>query len=71
MRFLTDQDVYRVTLELLRQLHHDVLTAAELRMSRASDEELLREALRRGCLFLTRDKDFGALVFLGAELRVA
>lgn len=64
MRFLADQDVYRITLDLLRGLGHEVITAAQLMMSRSSDEELLEEALRRDCIFLTRDKDFGTLVFL-------
>ncbi len=33
-------------------------------MQRASDEELLRAALKANRLLITRDKDFGALLFL-------
>jgi len=64
MRFLTDQDVYYSTVKLLQELGNDVLTANQLNMSRASDEELLIKAKELNRLFVTRDKDFGALVFL-------
>jgi predicted nuclease of predicted toxin-antitoxin system len=33
-------------------------------MARAEDEELLRIAQERGRIFVTRDRDFGSLVFL-------
>lgn len=64
MKFFTDQDVYLVTVSLLREWGHDVITAKELGMSRASDEELLIKAKEIKRIFVTRDKDFGALVFL-------
>jgi len=63
MRFLTDQDVYAVTVQLLRDLGHDVATAAALNMSRASDTSLLQTSKRRETIFVTRDRDFGNLVF--------
>ena len=65
MRFLADQDVWKVTLDLLRDWDHDVLTAKQIGMARASDEDLLKEARRDNRLFITRDKDYGSLVFLG------
>jgi len=68
MRFLADQDVYWITVEWLRKEGHDVVTAKELGMERAADEELLREAKRLDRRLLTRDKGFGALVFLRREL---
>lgn len=34
MRFLSDQDVYAVTVRFLRDLGHDVVTAAEFSLSR-------------------------------------
>ena len=37
-------------------------------MQRAADKVLLRKARELKRLFLTRDKDFGALVFLQEEL---
>lgn len=64
MRLLADQDVYQVTVEWLRERGHDVVTARELNMQRASDRELLDKAQSLNRVMLTRDKDFGTLVFL-------
>ena len=64
MRLLLDQDVYAGTAIFLRELGHDVVTASELELSRADDEELLRVAQRLGRIFVTRDRDYGALVFV-------
>ncbi len=63
MRLLVDQDVYYVTIEWLRKEGHDGVTAKELGMQRAADEDLLKKAKVTDRLFLTRDKGFGALVF--------
>ena len=68
MHFLIDQDVYSVTVNWLRELGHDVLTAKEIGMERAADQKLLRKAREYSRVFVTRDKDFGALVFLRKEL---
>jgi predicted nuclease of predicted toxin-antitoxin system len=67
MKFLADQDVYAATIGFLRNLGHEVITAAELRMSRAKDFQLLRTAHDQGRIFVTRDRDFGALVFVQAS----
>src|SRR4051812_1249358 len=64
MRFLADQDVYALTIRFLRDLGHDVVTARELNMSRAQDAALLRTAQADKRIFVTRDKDFGNLVFV-------
>lgn len=64
MRLLADQDVYAVTIGLLGRLGHDVVTAAQLGLARAEDRELLRVAHEQGRVFVTRDRDFGALVFV-------
>lgn len=40
MRFITDQDVYKITIDALKQSGHDVLTARELGMSRSSDSDI-------------------------------
>ena len=64
MRFLLDQDVYAVTVQFLRDAGHDVLTAADIGASRALDETLLNTAHERARRFMTRDRDFGALVFV-------
>ena len=47
----------------MRELGHDVLTAAALGMSTATDTEHLRAAHESGRIFVTRDRDFGGLVF--------
>lgn len=64
MRFLVDQDVYAATTRLLRALGHDVATASQLGLSRADDEFLLNTAHEGGRIFVTRDRDYGALVFV-------
>lgn len=64
MRLLLDQDVYALTAHFLAELGHDVLTAAEIGGARFADRELLRAAHEQGRVFVTRDKDFGSLVFV-------
>jgi predicted nuclease of predicted toxin-antitoxin system len=44
MRFPLDQDVYAVTARFLGSLGHDVVRAAQLGLSQAGDEELLKVA---------------------------
>ena len=58
------QDVYAATARHLADVGHDVVRAADLGLSRATDEELLDVARERGRLFVTRDRDFGRIVFL-------
>lgn len=64
MRLLTNQDIYHTIVTQLREWGHGVITVKELGMQRASDESLLRKAKETNRIFITRDKDFGALVFL-------
>ena len=64
MKFLADQDVYAITIVFLRGLGHDVVTAAQLGLAQAADSELLRTAHAQDRIFVTRDRDFGALVFV-------
>lgn len=66
MKLLLDQDVYFVTKQFITSLGHDVITAAQLGLSQTTDEELLKVAENQGRLFITRDKDFGNLVFIKA-----
>jgi len=65
MKLLLDQDVYAATGRLLRDLGHGVITAAELGSDRASDRELLEIARDQQRILVTRDRDFGSLVFVG------
>lgn len=64
MRFLLDQDVYAATARLLEDLEHDVVPVARIGLSQADDEELLRVAKEQDRLLVTRDRDFGNLVFV-------
>jgi predicted nuclease of predicted toxin-antitoxin system len=64
VRFLADQDVYALTVRFLRELGHDVLTAAEAGLSRAGDSVLLTRAKQENPIMVTRDKDYGGLVFV-------
>lgn len=54
MRFLIDQDVYKVTIDFLRGLGYEVITARELGLSRASDINILRVAYERNLILVTQ-----------------
>jgi predicted nuclease of predicted toxin-antitoxin system len=45
-------------------LGHDVVTAAQLGLAQAADVTLLLAARAQGRIFVTRDRDFGGLVFV-------
>jgi predicted nuclease of predicted toxin-antitoxin system len=64
MRRLLDQDVYAATFRFLVAQGHDVVPASAVGMSRAEDEVLLKFAADQNRILLTRDRDFGVLVFL-------
>ncbi len=64
MRFLLDQDVYAVTVRFLQSLGHDVVPVAKIGLSQADDEDLLNVAQEQNRIFVTRDRDFGHLVFV-------
>jgi predicted nuclease of predicted toxin-antitoxin system len=64
MRFLIDQDVYAATTRFLKSLGHYAVTASELGLAKASDETLLKIAAEQKRILVTRDRDYGALVFL-------
>jgi predicted nuclease of predicted toxin-antitoxin system len=63
VRFFTDHDVYAATIRLLRGLGHDVLTASQAGLATAEDIELLSFAAAEKRILVTRDRDYGALVF--------
>lgn len=64
MKFLLGQNVYAVTARLLKTLGNDVVTAAEIGCAQTDDVELLSIAQEQGRIFVTRDRDFGELIFL-------
>ena len=66
MRFLLDQDVYELTARLPVESGYDVLRVRDLGLSRADDVTLLKTARERGRIMVTRDRDYGYLVFVEA-----
>lgn len=66
MRFLLDQDVYAVTVRFLADAGHNVVLVAQLGLSQASDEEILKTAQEQNRILITRDRDYGNLVFVRA-----
>ena len=63
MRFLTDHDVYGTTVRFLGHLGHDVITAAEANLSQREDQDVLAAASSQHRILVSRDRDFGGLVF--------
>ena len=63
MRLFLDQDVYGSTRRFLIGLGHDVLTASQAGLATAEDVDLLSFAVREKRILVTRDRDYGALVF--------
>ncbi|MCI0335023.1 MAG: DUF5615 family PIN-like protein [Planctomycetes bacterium] len=63
MRLLADQDVYAMTLALLRNRGHDVSTVSEMGLSQATDLAILQTAIQDKRILLTRDRDYGGLIF--------
>ena len=68
MRLFVDQDIYKITIDHLREWGRDLLTAKELELQQVQDEDLLKRAQAENRLLLTRDKGFGGLVFLNKVL---
>jgi predicted nuclease of predicted toxin-antitoxin system len=64
MRILLDEDVYAATGRFLAGLNHDVTSVRDLGLSGQSDETILRSAMERQAVLITRDRDFGHLVFV-------
>ncbi len=64
MKFLTDQDVYSTTIRFLKDLGHNVITAYDEGLSKTDDTTLLMNAREKNRILITRDRDFGELVFV-------
>ncbi|MBN2543597.1 DUF5615 family PIN-like protein [bacterium] len=64
MKFLLDQDVYEITYRFLKDSGHDVVKVSEIGFEQASDLEILKESKNQNRILITRDRDFGELVFL-------
>ena len=64
VKFLLDQDVYGMTAKFLNEANLDVISVAQLGLSRAKDTEVLSTAQSQGRILITRDRDYGNLVFV-------
>lgn len=64
MKFLLDHDVYGATARFLTGLGHEIVQVARIGLAQAEDEDLLQVAQAQDRLFVTRDRDFGGLVFV-------
>ncbi len=64
MKFLIDHDVYAATVRFLKSLGHDVIPVAQIGYHQAEDSTLLKLAQEQNRIFVTRDRDFGHLVFV-------
>jgi len=68
MLFLVDQDVYKITIEFLKNEGHDAIPVKEVGLEQSPDRVLLQKAKEMDRIFITRDKDFGNLVFFEKEV---
>ncbi|MCF6156045.1 MAG: hypothetical protein E3K36_12545 [Candidatus Brocadia sp.] len=59
MKLLIDHDIYKITVDFLRQLGHEVVTAKELDLHTASDKMLLEKAKAMDRLFITNIRVMG------------
>ena len=66
MQFLIDQDVYYVTAKFLIDAGHNVILVSQINLAQASDEEILTVAQSENRILVTRDRDYGNLVFVRA-----
>ncbi len=64
VKFLLDQDIYALTIRFLIDAGYDIVTAQDLGMSTASDELILKVAQQQQRVLITRDRDYGNLVFV-------
>jgi predicted nuclease of predicted toxin-antitoxin system len=69
VRFLADESCDALLVRALREAGHDVVSIAET-LAGAADRVVLELAVASARVLLTRDKDFGELVFVaGARTR--
>jgi predicted nuclease of predicted toxin-antitoxin system len=58
LRLLADANFPKGLVEVLRKRGFQVRTAQELKIDRLPDEQILREATKRGLVLITLDRDF-------------
>lgn len=64
MKFLLDQDVYAKTVSFLIATGCDVIKVSDIGLAQASDEAILKTAQEQKRILITRDRDYGNLVFV-------
>lgn len=62
MRFLVDQNLSPLVVELLNRAGHDTAHTAELGLASAGDLEILRVATEESRVVVSADTDFGTLL---------
>jgi predicted nuclease of predicted toxin-antitoxin system len=62
VRFLLDQNLSPLLVDLLREEGHDVIHVRDLHMSRSSDVDIMRAALADRRTVISSDTDFGELL---------
>jgi len=67
MNFFSDHDVYGQTVKFLLAHGHAVTRAQDVWLADADDLQILRYATDHNLILLTRDSDFGTLVFQHQE----
>jgi predicted nuclease of predicted toxin-antitoxin system len=67
MKFLADECVYRITVQMLRAYGHDVLTVQEAGFAGKSDDEVLAHAVAEGRILLTNDMHFSNTLLFPTE----
>jgi len=67
LKLLCDVHISPLTVESLRKLGYDAIRVTERLPATAQDEELLVLARSEGCVLVTQDQDFGALLAANGE----
>ena len=62
MNLLADECVYQITVNLLRQHGHDVITAQESKLSGCNDRDVLSFAIDQNRILLTNDAHFSNIL---------
>lgn len=63
MKFLTDENLPRSTVQMLRELGHEVKDVREAKLSGFSDRKLFEIAKNESRILVTLDKDFGNILY--------
>jgi predicted nuclease of predicted toxin-antitoxin system len=62
MKFLADMDISPRSVEFLQDLGHQAVHLQQQGLHELKDSEILEKARKEGCIILTHDLDFGALL---------